>query len=114
MLFFFPLLSTMNKIFSIKKQKDIISLRNSRNVQENSEFTVKILPSILCEYIIIIPKKYVHKSHDRNKIRRRIKEIIRALKIEKKIFIFIKKSIIGHSYEDIKSSLQKLITHFIK
>lgn len=79
---------------------------------ENDMFIVKTLLSNLCEYIIIVPKKYVYKSTARNKIRRRIKEIIRSLKIEKKIFVFIKKSIIDYSYENIKSSLVKLITAY--
>ncbi|OED45743.1 hypothetical protein AB836_00175 [Rickettsiales bacterium (ex Bugula neritina AB1)] len=99
----------MSKIFPIKKKKDIFMLRYIKNIKENNIFILKKNSSFIKEYIIIISKKIVPKSYQRNKIRRQIKEILRASNFKNKLYIILKKSVIKNSYQEIKNSLQVLL-----
>ena len=104
------------KIKSLSKNEDFKKLLNGRKIS-NSYLTIffKKIPDKknTCLNISFVAKKKIGKAVDRNKIKRRLKNIMNQItKISKVNFeysylIIVKQSIIGAEFIDIKNVLIK-------
>ncbi|MFA7075900.1 MAG: ribonuclease P protein component [Candidatus Izemoplasmatales bacterium] len=74
----------MKKIYHIKKNKEIQQLMSKRNTVGNSYFVLyhqKNHGNLNFRFAISVPKKY-GKAHERNLMKRRIREIIKVNDID--------------------------------
>ena len=102
----------MKKEKIIKENKKFTEIINQNNSKKNKYFSIYYEKSEINKYGITIPKK-IAKANVRNKIKRRIKNII--IKNEKNIqknfnyVIIVKKAILELNYNNMEQELLKLI-----
>lgn len=59
--------------------------------------------------IIVVSKKYSRKAVERNKVKRRVREILRELNTDKRYKIILKPSAKNLSYQELKEEINKTI-----
>jgi len=102
----------MNKEKIIKENKKFTEIINKNNSIKSKYFSIYYEKSEVNKYGITIPKK-IAKANVRNRIKRRIKNII--IKNEKSIqnnfnyVIIVKKAILELNYQNMEQELLKLI-----
>ena len=107
----------MNKEKIIKDSKEYTDIINHKQNIKNKYFSIYYIESEFNKYGITIPKK-IGKAHIRNKIKRRIKNII--ITNEKSIqrgfnyVIIIKEGILSLNYEDMTKELLSLLKKVVK
>ena len=99
------------KKFRLSKKSDFSKLVQSSNKFYSSNFVLKFIKDQenLNHFAVVVSKKISLKAVVRNKIRRRIYELLRLnmsnFKLGFKIIIFVKKSILELKYQEIEKEL---------
>ena len=103
---------SVNKEFRIKKNKEIETLLSQNKRVGNSQFSLYYAfktDALHFRFAISVPKKYGN-AVERNRIKRRIREVIRLADIKEKVdfFVIVKPVAKTSSYDDIRQSLTNL------
>ena len=102
----------MNKQFIIKKSDEIAQIVKTGKKTVSKFYIIYNIESdtIFNKYCVSVSKK-LGKAHIRNRIKRRVKDILMKNRIDlkKKYVIIIRKDAVDASYEDLKEILIKQI-----
>jgi len=60
-------------------------------------------------YAVVIPKKVIRLSSERHKIKRRVIEVLKTMKLPPSLIVFPSSSIIDINYKDMKTELYNLL-----
>lgn len=103
----------MKKEYRIKKSEDIQALMKKKNTVGNIYFVIyyqKTQDQTHFKYAISVPKKYGN-AVERNKMKRRIREIIKDESILSNIDFFVVAKVKSHdlTFDEIKMNIKKLL-----
>lgn len=103
----------MKKKFRIKKSDEIQQLMSKRNTVGNSYFVLyyqKNHDNINFRFALSVSKKF-GKAHERNLMKRRLREVIKDItfKSEAEFFIIAKLKSKGLNFSEIKESVEDLL-----
>ncbi len=102
----------MNKEKIIKESRTFTKIINKKNSVKNKYYSIYYIQSNTNKYGITIPKK-VGKAYIRNKIKRRIKNIIitneKSIQTNFNYVIIIKEAILELNYESMQKELLELL-----
>jgi ribonuclease P protein component len=100
----------------IKKKSSFLKISLCQNKYHTNYWIIKILKSDDESGFGIIASRKSGKAHERNKIKRRLREIIRSISIPKNTIVGIiaKSQLLKTNFNDLKSSLLRTIINHKK
>ncbi len=103
------------KDFRISKKKDLDVILRSRSKFYSNNFVLRFFKNELSKsrFCVVVSKKISKRAVDRNRIRRRIYEILRLnydrIKPEFDFMIFVKQGVLKMQYVDMESEILYLL-----
>lgn len=95
---------------TIKKRNDIIKAKQYTLYVYNKHFSIKYNKCSCNCLLIVNTKKNCKTSVGRNKLKRRIKEILRQTPFNASLVIYSKPLAFSENYNNIKNSIQGLVS----
>lgn len=103
------MIDNQNKLLTIKKRSQILQAKKYTLSVSNQYFIIKYAPCTCKCVLIVNTKRNCKTSVKRNKLKRRLKEILKPMNFAYSLVIYSKANAFNALFQEIKLSLENIL-----